>query len=72
MLPARGPSKLSATVRSVEYQGTHLQITLAAPDATELTATLSEAEYDATPVSPGETAAVDWSDRDVHRLSTGA
>jgi putative spermidine/putrescine transport system ATP-binding protein len=69
-LPAtRGPSKLSATVRSVEYQGTHLQITLAAPDATELTATLSEAEYDATPVNPGEAAAVDWSDRDVHRLS---
>jgi len=68
-LPSRGPSKLSATVRSVEYQGTHLQITLAAPDASELTATLSEAEYDATPVNPGETAAVDWSDRDVHRLS---
>jgi putative spermidine/putrescine transport system ATP-binding protein len=66
---ASGPSKLSATVRSVEYQGTHLQITLAAPDATELTATLSEAEYDATPLNPGETAAVDWSDRDVHRLS---
>jgi putative spermidine/putrescine transport system ATP-binding protein len=71
-LPARVPGKLSATVRSVEYQGTHLQITLAAPDATELTATLSEAEYDATPVSPGETAAVDWNDRDVHRLSEGA
>ena len=68
-LPATAQSKLSATVRSVEYQGTHLQITLAAPDATELTATLSEAEYDATPVNPGETAAVDWSDRDVHRLS---
>jgi putative spermidine/putrescine transport system ATP-binding protein len=72
LTPARGPSKLSATVRSVEYQGTHLQITLAAADATELTATLSEAEYDATPVHPGETAAVDWSDRDVHRLSEGA
>jgi putative spermidine/putrescine transport system ATP-binding protein len=72
ILPASGPSKLSATVRSVEYQGTHLQITLAAADATELTATLSEAEYDATPVNPGETAAVDWSDRDVHRLSEGA
>jgi putative spermidine/putrescine transport system ATP-binding protein len=71
-LPASAPSKLSATVRSVEYQGTHLQITLAAADATELTATLSEAEYDATPVHPGETAAVDWSDRDVHRLSEGA
>jgi putative spermidine/putrescine transport system ATP-binding protein len=71
-LPASAPSKLSATVRSVEYQGTHLQITLATPDATELTATLSEAEYDATPVHPGETAAIDWSDRDVHRLSEGA
>jgi putative spermidine/putrescine transport system ATP-binding protein len=71
-LPASATSKLSATVRSVEYQGTHLQITLAAPDATELTATLSEAEYDATPVNPGETAAVDWSDRDVHRLSDRA
>jgi len=56
-------------VRSVEYQGTHLQITLAAPDESELTATLSEAEYDSTPVHPGETAVVDWSDRDVHRLS---
>lgn len=71
-LPATAPSKLSAIVRSVEYQGTHLQITLAAPDATELTATLSEAEYDSTPVRPGETAVVDWSDRDVHRLSEGA
>src|SRR5690349_2379359 len=71
-LPARVPGKLSATVRSVEYQGTHLQITLAAADATELTATVSEAEYDSTPVHPGETAAVDWSDRDVHRLSEGA
>ena len=29
------PSKLSATVRSVEYQGTHLQITLAAPENIE-------------------------------------
>jgi putative spermidine/putrescine transport system ATP-binding protein len=70
--PTGATSKLSATVRSVEYQGTHLQITLAAPDASELTATLSEADYDATPVHPGETAAVDWSDRDVHRLSEGA
>jgi len=69
---ASAPRRLSATVRSVEYQGTHLQITLAAPDATELTAMLSEAEYDSTPVRPGETAVVDWSDRDVHRLSADA
>ena len=70
-LPANATKRLSATVRSVEYQGTHLQITLAAPDATELTAMLTEAEYDSTPVRPGETATVGWSDRDVHRLSEG-
>jgi putative spermidine/putrescine transport system ATP-binding protein len=71
--PVDGPSRrLSATVRSVEYQGTHLQITLAAADATELTATLSEAEFDCAPVRPGETALVDWSDRDIHPLSAGA
>jgi len=71
-LPGSAASKLSATVRSVEYQGTHVQITLGGPDASELTATLSEAEYDAAPVHPGTTAAVDWSDRDVHHLSEGA
>jgi putative spermidine/putrescine transport system ATP-binding protein len=71
--PTAGPAKrLSATVRSVEYQGTYLQITLSASDATELTATLSEAEFDSAPVRPGETAIVDWSDRDIHPLSAGA
>jgi putative spermidine/putrescine transport system ATP-binding protein len=71
--PIAGASKrLSATVRSVEYQGTYLQITLSAPDATELTATLSEAEFDSAPVRPGETAIVDWSDRDTHPLSASA
>ena len=64
--------RLSATVRGIEYQGTHVQVTLAAPDATELTATLNEAEYDAVAVQPGQQVAIDWSDRDVHRLSDAA
>jgi putative spermidine/putrescine transport system ATP-binding protein len=81
-------ARLSATVRNVEYQGMHLQLTLTAnggsgPTASggselsangggELTVLLSEAEFDAAPVRPGETVAVAWSDRDVHPLSKAA
>ncbi len=63
------PGRMAATVRNVEYQGINLQVTLLAADATELTATLSEAEYDAAPMRPGETAIVDWNDRDIHAVS---
>jgi putative spermidine/putrescine transport system ATP-binding protein len=67
-----GGARLTATVRGIEYQGTHVQVTLAAYDAGELTATLNEAEFDAVPVRPGDSVAIDWSDRDVHRLSEAA
>ena len=32
----------------------------------------SEAEFDAVAVQPGQQVAIDWSDRDVHRLSDAA
>jgi putative spermidine/putrescine transport system ATP-binding protein len=67
-----GGARLAATVRGIEYQGTHVQITLAGPAAGELTATMNEAEFDARPLHPGETIAVDWSDCDIHRLSEAA
>jgi putative spermidine/putrescine transport system ATP-binding protein len=67
--PTDNTQQFKATVSSVEYQGTYLQITLAAPGATELTAVMGEAEFDAAPVEPGATVAVAWSDRDVHHLS---
>jgi len=69
---ADAAQRLKATVSNVEYQGTYLQITLAAPGVTDLTATMSEAEFYAAPVGPGETVAVDWSDRDVYQLSERA
>jgi len=62
-----GQQRLAAVVRGVEYQGTHISVTLAAQDA-ELTATLNEAEFDAVAVQPGQEVAVDWSDNDIHRL----
>ena len=53
-------------------QGTHVLVTLAAHDNSELTATLNEAEFDAVPVRPGETVAIDWSDGDIHPLADAA
>ena len=67
-----GQQRLSAVVRGVEYQGTHVQVTLAAQGTGELTATLNEAEFDAAAVHPGQRVAVDWSDHDGHRLSEAA
>src|SRR5262249_13982065 len=67
-----GQLRLSAVVRGIEYQGTHVQVTLAAQDLGELTATLSETEFDAVAVQPGQLVAVDWSDHDGHPLSEAA
>ncbi len=67
-----GHQRLPAVVRVVEYQGTHVQVTLAARGAGELTATLNEAEFDSSPVQPGQQVAVDWSDHDGHRLAAAA
>jgi putative spermidine/putrescine transport system ATP-binding protein len=67
-----GHQRLFAMVRSVEYQGTHVQVTLMANGAGELTATLTEADFDSAAVHPGLEVAVDWSDRDGHRLSDAA
>ena len=60
---------LAATVRSVEYQGTHVHLALDSAAAPELTAMLSEQVFDARPFHPGESVALSWGERDVHRLS---
>ena len=65
---AGGPGRLAATVRAIEYQGTHHLLTLAQDDG-ELTAILSEDEFEALGARPGEGLVLDWSDRDVHPLT---
>ncbi len=67
-----GHQRLAAVVRVVEYQGTHVQVLLAARGAGELTARLNESEFDLAPVHPGQQVAVDWSDHDGHRLAEAA
>ena len=68
----RGPGRLSATVRGIEYQGTHHQVTLSAPTEGDLTAILDDDEFDAIAAKPGDSLIVDWSDRDIHSLSGAA
>jgi putative spermidine/putrescine transport system ATP-binding protein len=65
---AGGPGRLSATVRAIEYQGTHHQVTLAQAEG-DLTAILSEEEFASVAPRPGDDLVLDWSERDVHPLS---
>jgi putative spermidine/putrescine transport system ATP-binding protein len=62
-----GPG-LAAVVRSVEYQGTFIQLTLDGAGS-EITATLDEPTFDAMPFQPGDPVAVSWNEADVHRLA---
>jgi putative spermidine/putrescine transport system ATP-binding protein len=60
---------LIATVRNLEYQGTHVELGLASEMAADLVASVPEDTYFADPISPGDRVAVSWSDGDAHRLS---
>jgi putative spermidine/putrescine transport system ATP-binding protein len=64
--PAGG---LAATVRNLEYQGTHVQLGLTSELAPDLVACVPEHIYFADPIGPGDRVAVSWSDSDAHRLS---
>ena len=71
MPPPGTGTGLSAVVRSVEYQGTFVQLMLDGAGS-EITATLDEPTFDATPFQPGDAIAVSWNEADVHPLATAA
>jgi putative spermidine/putrescine transport system ATP-binding protein len=60
---------LPATVRGVEYQGTHVLITLASEAVAELSAMVSEAGFDAEPWQPGDSTSAHWDAADMHPLA---
>jgi putative spermidine/putrescine transport system ATP-binding protein len=62
-------ARLRATVRAVEYRGTHVEVALDSNAASDLTALLTDAVYDADPLSPGDAVTVNWADNEIHRLS---
>ena len=63
--------RIEGTVTGVEYQGTHVLVTLrsdALPEPGELSAVLSETDYAALPWQPGDNALAHWRSADVHAL----
>jgi putative spermidine/putrescine transport system ATP-binding protein len=60
---------LPATVRGVEYQGTHVLITLASETVPEFSVMLPEASFDAAPWQPGDQSYAHWSANDIHPLA---
>ena len=71
--PAEGSNGLiNGTVRSVEYQGTYVQLAIEGLDGREITATSDESTFDQTPFNPGDPVAVSWGERDVHHLGQAA
>jgi putative spermidine/putrescine transport system ATP-binding protein len=64
------PGALAATVRDVEYQGTHVEIGLAGETTGDLVASVREEDFFADPIAPGDKVAISWADRDAHKLSS--
>jgi putative spermidine/putrescine transport system ATP-binding protein len=61
-----------AAVKTVEYQGTYVQVSLAPQGAdadAQWTATLPDATFDSAPLAPGETVYVSWSPDEAHALA---
>ena len=64
-----GETSMAATVRGVEYQGSYVLLTLSNQRASEFNVVLSEAEFDAAPWQPGESACAHWDAKEVHSLA---
>jgi putative spermidine/putrescine transport system ATP-binding protein len=68
----RGGATLPAIVRAVEYQGTHVHLSLEAPEAGELTALIADDVFAAAPFGPGDAVALSFAERDIHKLAHAA
>ena len=67
-LPA-GDAVLQATVRGVEYQGSYVLLSLASERVPGFNVVVPEAEFDAAPWQPGESACAHWDAAAVHKLA---
>ena len=62
-------ARLSATVRAIEYQGAHYQVSLDHPGSADLTAVVSDERFAGDPLNAGDTVSVLWANEDVHALA---
>jgi len=63
-----GASSLRGVARSVEYLGSTVQVGIDVPGMETLSAVVSEARFDAAPVTPGQPVVLSWKPEDVHAL----
>ena len=67
-LSEAGVTSLQGVARSVEYLGSTVQVGIDVIGLETLSATLSEARFDASPVRPGDPVLLSWNPEDVHVL----
>ena len=63
-----GASSLQGVARSVEYLGATVQVGIDVAGLETLSAVVSEARFDASPVAPGQPVVLSWKPEDVHAL----
>ena len=63
-----GASSLQGVARSVEYLGSTVQVGIDVAGLETLSAVVSEARFDASPVAPGQAVVLSWKPEDVHAL----
>jgi putative spermidine/putrescine transport system ATP-binding protein len=66
--PGSSVDALSATVRNIEYQGTHVLVSLDAGASDDLSVMVQEAEFFNSPFEVGSAVQVSWSAADAHQL----
>jgi putative spermidine/putrescine transport system ATP-binding protein len=64
-----GDTALAGTVRGVEYQGSYVRLTLSCEPLAEFSVLLPEAQFDAAPWQPGDSACAHWDATDIHPLA---
>ena len=66
-----GPS-IAGTVSEIEYQGTYIRVAIAADDGTDISAQLTESQFDAASYSVGEHVLASWDPAQASPLKTSS
>jgi putative spermidine/putrescine transport system ATP-binding protein len=66
-----GPA-IAGTVAEVEYQGTYVRVAIAADGGTDISAQLTESEFDAADYAVGERVLVTWNPKQASPLRTSS
>ena len=63
---------LKGTIRSIEYQGTHVQLGLDSEGASDLFAIVPDDRFKLEPLETGDVVGIAWAEADAHRIAPNA